>query len=78
MNQCCLFAVVVLLWSRVETIPVQTNIDTEEPTVIKSPNPSDPNDGFGWTAVLHRIEVVNPDDNIAQALSKTRFALSSV
>ncbi len=78
MNQYCLFAVslATLLWSRVAAIPVQNNVDTEEPTVIKSPNSADPNDGFGWTALLHQIEVVNDNDDMAQVLSKTRLALS--
>lgn len=59
-----------LLLARLQAITIQYNIDTEEPTVIRSP--AAPGDGFGWTAVLHQQEVVSGSDDIRESLRKTR------
>ena len=48
-----------------------TNIDTEEPSVIQSPD-SDRADGFGWAAVFHTLETVSESDTMEMSLNKTR------
>ena len=65
---------VVLLCARLEAISTQTNVDTEEPTIIRSPAlGTDRDDGFGWTAVLHQMEEVMSTDSLSEALRKTRY-----
>lgn len=51
-----------------------TNLDTLEPTVIRSPARSvDPDDGFGWAAIFHQIEPILEEDGMEQTLLKTRY-----
>ncbi len=62
----------VLLWPTIEAA-TETNVDTLEPMVIRSPARSvDPEDGFGWTAVLHQVELLQEEDTIDEAFRKTR------
>ena len=49
------------------------NIDVTEPTVLFSPAVQDPNDGFGWSVVLHQISPVLNSDNMEETLRKTRY-----
>lgn len=65
----------LLLW-RVEVVAqlITTNIDTEEPSVITTPDPRNEG-GFGWAAVFHRLEMVLPEDNLTESVRKTRYLL---
>lgn len=70
----CLLA--VLFWAGVNAtgVTIQTNVDTREPTVVRSP-PTRPTiaDDFGWSAIFHQIEEVDPStDGMGQTLNKTR------
>ena len=52
------------------------NIDVLEPIVRISParrDSSSRDDLFGWAAIMHQIETVNPSDTIEQAAQKTRL-----
>ena len=63
-------------WLGIEAITTETNVDTLKPTVIRSPAVSDPEDGFGWTALFHEVEVVQETDTMDEALRKTRCLLA--
>ena len=53
------------------------NIDVLEPIVRRSPALSDAiNDNFGWSAILHQIEAPAANDNLQQAVDKTRLVSS--
>ena len=58
----CHLAVLIpaLFWVRLEAqstqSTIQTNVDIEEPTVIRSPATTDREDGFGWSAVFHEVD----------------------
>ena len=43
------------LWVKLGAVTIQTNVDIEEPSVIRSPDVGR-DDGFGWTAVFHDIQ----------------------
>lgn len=64
----------VLLLESVETVTTESNVDILEPSLIRSPAMSqDPDDGFGWAAILHQTEPVQRGDSISEAIRKTRF-----
>ena len=75
----CLWAVSVTLalsWGMACATTVQTNVDTEEPSVIRSPV-SDA-DGFGWTALFHPLSDIEDGDSQSDVLSKLRLAPASL
>jgi hypothetical protein len=75
---CLLAASFSTMWVRLEAATVQTNVDIEEPSVIRSPARNhDKGDGFGWSAVFHEIEEVMPMDGVSQVLSKTRIIIGA-
>lgn len=54
------------------------NIDVVEPLVIVSPARSaDPDDGFGWAAILHQTEIADDRDSMSEALRKTRCSIEN-
>lgn len=55
-----------------DAVTTETNVDTLEPTLIRSPALSDTDDGFGWAAIFHQIEPVLQSDSMDEALLKTR------
>lgn len=55
----------------VEAALVMTNIDTEEPSLIRSPAVGS-GDGFGWAAVFHQFQTVSESDSMAMSLDNTR------
>ena len=56
-----------------EAIPTESNVDTLEPTVIRSPALGvDPEDGFGWATTFHQVEEVQNGDTMSDVLRKTR------
>ncbi len=60
-----------LLW---EATVTQNNIDTVEPSVIRSPSRNiNPDDGFGWAAIFHQVEAVSDTDSMEEVLRKTRY-----
>ena len=69
----CFLAVTfhTVLWVQLGAVTIQTNVDTEEPTVIRSPARNS-GDGFGWSAVFHEMEQVVPGDDVNDVLRKTR------
>ena len=68
--QFCLFT--VCLWAGVKTVPTQTNVDIEEPSVIVSPALSS-GDQFGWAAIFHHIVAPDDGDTMSQSLEKIRL-----
>ncbi len=63
-----------LLWEELEATITQNNIDTVEPSVIRSPSRSiNPDDGFGWAAIFHQVEAVSDTDSMEEVLRKTRY-----
>ena len=48
------------------------NVDTRVPIVRISPD-SGNSDAFGFALALHRIDQVNPADDLTTAISKTRY-----
>ena len=70
-----LVEVVLIYWeiSTLQAVTTEANVDTLEPTVIRSPAMTvDRDDGFGWAAILHQIAPVSANDSMSVALSKTR------
>ena len=51
------------------------NVDRLEPVVRRSMDTSEPGDQFGFSVVMHQMEVVNNGDTRAQAAAKTRLVL---
>ena len=42
------------LWALLGAVTIQTNVDVEEPSVIRSPALGK-DDGFGWAPVFHEL-----------------------
>lgn len=76
MDHSYVLLVAVILWTVIDAQTIQTNVDTEEPSVIRSPAADNSGDGFGWTAIFHQTEVVQSTDSMSEALRKTRYVIS--
>lgn len=67
---------VLLLTSGASAIgsPPINNIDIYQPVLRVSPaRGADTSDLFGWAAVMHQMEMVNPGDTREEAAQKTRL-----
>lgn len=53
------------------------NVHVSQPIVRRSPDTRNPDDMFGFAAIMHQIEVVNPGDSLNDAASRTRLEQSS-
>ena len=68
-----MLALLCLVFWSAKAITTETNVDTLEPTVIRSPAAAnDSEDGFGWAVLLHQIEPLLEGDSMNTALMKTR------
>jgi hypothetical protein len=73
-----LFAGAVFCCLQRGLVRAQANVDLVEPILIRSPARGDPEDGFGWAAILHQVEQASSSDSIDEAIRKTRYCVCSV
>ena len=49
------------------------NVHVSQPIVRRSPDRNNPDDMFGFAAIMHQIQVVNSGDSLDKAAGKTRL-----
>ena len=49
------------------------NVHVSQPIVRRSPDTSNPDDMFGFAAIMHQMQVVNSGDSLDEAAGKTRL-----
>ena len=52
------------------------NVHVSQPIVRRSPDRNNPDDMFGFAAIMHQMQVVNSGDSLNAAASKTRLEQS--